>query len=215
MGMELRLEVSLVSLVICELRSHIRSIESMVGVLISFFIQFLCYFSSSSQQGLNEQHIPDRCHGLNSLSTSVDKVAWSRENGGTFKAELLTLLGTTTSSVILNNAIKEVLTALGGLNVLNANVNAFLDDTSADLLINNDTNSAWSHVPDDTSATVIAAVGHTLMDGTIRLDIDEVTNLVSTKIGGEVLGAMRAESASEFGTSSSPETVAVRHCEKL
>jgi hypothetical protein len=44
---------------------------------------------------------------------------------------------------------------------------------------------------------VVELVGHTLLDSSVGLDINDVTNLVGLEVGGKVDGAMFAELARE------------------
>lgn len=61
--------------------------------------------------------------------------------------------------------------------MLNTDVDTLRDDSVAVKLVDNNTNSALGHVPDDTSLTMVELVRHTLVDGTVTLDVDDLTNL--------------------------------------
>jgi hypothetical protein len=67
---------------------------------------------------------------------------------------LLHLLG------VLLNTRQEVLTRAGQADVLDADVNTLLDIAIADLSVEDDTDSGFSNVVDDTSLAVVDLVGH-------------------------------------------------------
>lgn len=75
-------------------------------------------------------------------------------------------------------------------------------------------NSARGDVKDDTSPAVVAAVGHALVNGAIRLNVDVVAHLVGAKVGRNVLGTVATEGASKFRASASAITVRVGHAFK-
>ena len=54
--------------------------------------------------------------------------------------------------------------------------------------------------------------GHTLVDGTVGLDIDVVTILIATHVSGERNDTMFTEVSLKHVTSTSTITVSVRHC---
>jgi len=85
--------------------------------------------------------------------------------------------------VIELHTLKEVITALGVLDVLNAQVNALGDDAIANTLVNNNTNSMWSHIVDNTSFAMVELVWHALVNGRICRNINNVTNFVNLQIG--------------------------------
>jgi hypothetical protein len=67
---------------------------------------------------------------------------------------LLHLLG------VLLNTRQEVLTRAGQADVFDADVNTLLDIAIADLLVEDDTDSGFSNVVNDTSLAVVDLVGH-------------------------------------------------------
>lgn len=110
--------------------------------------------------------------------------------------------------------LQEIVVALARLDVLNADVDALLDVTVTDLLVDDDTQSTRGNVEDDTSLSVIESVGHTLLASRVGLDIHIVTDLVSLHVGGQGDHTMLAKVASEQVASAGTLTKGVRHPDK-
>ncbi len=120
-------------------------------------------------------------------------------------------LGSSLSSIVSLNALKEILTALRVLNVLNAEMNALLDETVANDLVDLNTDSAGGHVPHNAGAAVVQLVRHALVDGTIALDVNVVTQAVRGQIGGHVRETMAPERLAEQISGLGAVTERVRH----
>lgn len=143
-----------------------------------------------------------------------------KEDGGALLLGLALLLG------VGLDADDELLAGAGEADVLDAEVDALLDVAVADLLVDDDTDGGLGHVVDDTSLAVEVLVAergvsecwwcarfgdlfffakapvgedlrHALLDGTVADDIDNVTNLVLTKVGGQGDHALLLEVAGE------------------
>ena len=62
--------------------------------------------------------------------------------------------------------------------MLDANVDPLGDDPVSDLFVDDDSNGTRVDVEDGSSAAVVVLVRHTLVDGSIDNDVDDVSDLV-------------------------------------
>ena len=102
------------------------------------------------------------------------------------------LLGLGLGLLVVSDTVLELLLAAGGLDVLDAHVDALSQDTALDLLVHQHADSGLGDVPHAASAAVVVPVGHTLVDGTVDLDVHEVTQLVGGQVslhGGKAMVA--------------------------
>ena len=60
-------------------------------------------------------------------------------------------------------------------------MDSLLHDPSSHTLVDLNTDGALGDVPDTASLSVVVLVGHTLVDGAIGLDINDVANLEENK----------------------------------
>ena len=74
-------------------------------------------------------------------------------------------------------SLQDFLLALGVSNVLNANMNTLLDDSSINQLVDTHTDGRFCNVEDDSCSSVVSLVGHTLVDRRIGENVDIVTHL--------------------------------------
>lgn len=91
------------------------------------------------------------------------------------------------------HALDDLLLALRGTDVLDAHVDALLEDASVDELVHADSDGGLGHVEDDAGASVVVLVGHALVDGGVGEDVDVVANLHGEKVLGEVGHTMLAK----------------------
>jgi hypothetical protein len=70
--------------------------------------------------------------------------------------------------------------------VLNTDVNSLLDNSVTDLLVDGNTHGTWSNIKDTTGLTMIELMWHTLLDGTITLDVNDISTLVHFHVGGQL-----------------------------
>ena len=63
---------------------------------------------------------------------------------------------------------------------------------------------------------VVELVGHTLVDSTVSLDVDDIANLVGLQVGGKLDGhTMLPEVTGEHVAGASADTIRVRHVESI
>lgn len=74
--------------------------------------------------------------------------------------------------------------------MLDADVDALFDDAAVDHFVDADPDGALGDVENDSSASVVRLVGHTLVNGGIGEDIDIVTDLDVHQVLAEMNGAM-------------------------
>ena len=85
---------------------------------------------------------------------------------------------------VLSDPLLEVILALGVADVLCPDVDPLWSDVVVNSSVDEETDGPWADVPDNTSAAVVESVWHTLMDGTIDMDVDNVTDAVGTELKG-------------------------------
>ena len=79
------------------------------------------------------------------------------------------------------------------------------------LLVDFDTNSSLSNVPDTTSTTMVELVRHTLVDGSINLHIHVITDFEGPEVGREWDNTLLPEPSREQIPGSRPHSVTRRH----
>jgi hypothetical protein len=70
--------------------------------------------------------------------------------------------------------------------MFNSDMKSFSDNSISDLFVNNDTNGSWVNVEDCSGSSVIVFIWHTFVDGTIADYINDISNLISGKILGNM-----------------------------
>lgn len=113
--------------------------------------------------------------------------------------------------VVLTDAVKEASSAGGELEVFDSDMNSLGDDSISDLFVDDDSDGSGVNVEDSTGAAVVVLIGHTLVDGSIDDDVDDISDLVGSQGLRDVNGSMCSESLSEFVSGSSLVSVAVSH----
>mmetsp|Transcript_2985 Transcript_2985/g.4827 ORF Transcript_2985/g.4827 Transcript_2985/m.4827 type:complete len:109 (+) Transcript_2985:593-919(+) len=99
--------------------------------------------------------------------------------------------------------------------MLDANMDTLAEVATTNPLVNFDANGALSDVPNAASLALVPFVGHTLVDGTIDLNINIVTEFVGAEVGGEGNKTVVAETPGEGVPRLGAETVSARHFSNL
>ena len=108
--------------------------------------------------------------------------------------------------------LDEGLTAGGGADVFGADADALAEDAVAVRLVDDDTDTTGSDVPDDTGAAVVVLVGHTSADGGVSDDVDVLTDLEGLEDGGDGGDTVTTELLGEEVAGLALVTVRVSHC---
>jgi len=124
---------------------------------------------------------------------------------GAFLLRLLLQLG-----VLLDSA-DELFSRSGQGDVLDSQVDSLLDVPVLDLLVDDDTDSTFRNVVDDASLSVVNLVWHTLLNSTVRLDINDVSDFVLAQVGGQLDHTLLPELSGERIARSCAETCWMTH----
>jgi len=81
--------------------------------------------------------------------------------------------------------------------VLYTDVDTLLDVSVANDFVYDDTDGVGRDVVDNASATVVVFMGHTLLLGRVRLDVDDISNTIVQEVGGQFHLTMFLESLLE------------------
>lgn len=76
-------------------------------------------------------------------------------------------------------------------------MNPLGNDSVANLLVDLNANGTLSDVPDTASATMVELMGHTLVNGTINLDVNILTDVESTKVSRDRDNTLSPEGSCE------------------
>lgn len=110
-----------------------------------------------------------------------------------------------------NLASKNLLLALGLANVFNTDMNTLLKDTSIDRLVDTNSNGRFGHIEDDSSASVIVFVGHTLVNGGVGENVNVISYLDRHLVLREGRKSMLTELFGKHVPSTSAGSKGVRH----
>lgn len=112
---------------------------------------------------------------------------------------------------VLVDSVDESKSGFGVLDVLNSEVDSLGQDVSSDSLVDDDTDGVLGDVVDSTGFTVVDLMWHTLLDGTVTFDIDDVASFVDVHVGGETWHTLASELLGEHVTGSPSFTMGVGH----
>lgn len=114
---------------------------------------------------------------------------------------------------VLVNTSKEVLSALRVRHVLDPDVDLLGDDPSADALVDHHTDGMLRHVENTSRLTMVVLKGHSALEGTITLHIDDVASLVNFEESRKMLHSVAPEFPREQVAGSATITLCVGHRE--
>lgn len=98
--------------------------------------------------------------------------------------------------------------------MLDSNVNAFAKDPVPNTLVDLNADCALGDIPDATGLSVVKLVWHTLLDGTISDNINNVTELISLGVLAELNCAVASELLLEDVAGGGSVTERVGHLKK-
>jgi len=159
---------------------------------------FITFVADERIYPLDQSLVGNGSNGLGEVVLGRNVTSFTGLDRQSLQDDLDTSLGgfLALASVLLDT-VKELLTALGVLDVLNTDVDALLQVTVANALVDNDTNSRLGDVVHNTGTTVVELVGKTLLDSSVGLDVNDITDLVGLEVGGKRDRTMFAELARE------------------
>ena len=142
-----------------------------------------------------------------------DGRAFTRENWQTLSENDLALRLRLTLLLLHGlHPVEEILTALGGADVLDAQVDALLELFSPDDLVDLHTECALVHGVNNASPAVVVLVGHAPVHGTVALDVHDVSNLVVDEVLlGELMRGLLPEGPGEHVARARAVPERVRH----
>merc|ERR1711973_414578 len=102
-------------------------------------------------------------------------------------------LGFSFLHLILFHTSQEIIPTLGMFDMFNSEVDSFGDDSVSKLFVNNNPNSSSGHVEHSSSFPMVVFVWHSFVNGSISLDINNVTNLVGLQVGRQMFDSSFSE----------------------
>jgi len=112
---------------------------------------------------------------------------------------------------VLLHPIYKPFPALGWLNVFDTNVDPLGNDPLSNPLVHDDTNSMRSDVEDPSSPSMIELERHSLLEGSVPDDVDEVSSFVGSKVGSQRFHSILLESTGEHVPGSPTVSLGVGH----
>lgn len=132
---------------------------------------------------LDGRLVGQRSDGLGDVLLEGDGVGVAGAEGLALEDDGLAVsLGLSAEAGVLLDAAKEVVARARGANVLDADVQALLEVTVLDLLVDDDTDGGLGDVVDNTGLAMHRLVGHALLDRSVHYHVDNITNVVLAEI---------------------------------
>jgi len=128
------------------------------------------------------------------VTRRFQKVSFLWQLGCSLQVDLDTSLGGFGLGLfVVDLALKDFLLALGVTDMFNSDMNTLFDDASIDQLVDTDSDGGLGDIEDNSGASVVSLVGHTLVDGRIGENVYVVTDLDVHHVLGQVNGALLPE----------------------
>jgi len=127
--------------------------------------------------------------------SGADRLSLEVRDGGAV------LLALASGGVVAFHAVQEILTTAGMSDVFCSDADLLLFDPVSYWLGDDDAERAVSHVENASSTTVVVLVGHTGMNGSVGLDIDDIADLVDLEESGDRRHSILTEWTPEHVTS--------------
>lgn len=127
----------------------------------------------------------------------------------------LLLLRLLPEPLVLFDALKEVVPALGVTQVLDTHVDPLGDNASTHPLVHDHSQGMCRHVEHTAGLAVIDFVRHTLLHSTISLDVHDIADLIRLHVRRQGDGSMLAELAREQVPRATSITFRVSHGDVL
>merc|ERR1711928_99775 len=171
--------------------------------------QFIISYSNL----LDDKFICNRFNQLRTIVLCGHKMAFPRCCRVSLAVNLHTTgLGFSFLHLVFFHTAQEIISALGMFDMLNPEVDSFWDDSVSELLVNDSSNSSSCHVEYSSSFAVVVFVWHSFVNGSISLDINNVTNLVGLQISRQMFDPCFSELFREQVPRSSAFTMWIGHC---
>merc|ERR1719219_28191 len=165
---------------------------------------------------LNDKLVWDWSHELLTGFLSLNDVGFSWLGWNSLQDWLVFGFEVSLSSLfVLVDSVDETKSALGVLDVFNSEVDSLGNDVSSASFVYDDPDGVLGDVVYSTSFTVVDFVWHTLLDGTITFDVDDVASFVDVHVGGQAWHTLVSELLGEHVSGTPSFTMSVGHLRML
>merc|ERR1712117_45849 len=188
--------------------------------LIKNFSKSIFYFPKMNKTeqilNLNDKFVWDWSDKLFAGLLSLDNMSFSWLDWDPLQDWLVFVVKVSLSGgFVLVDSVEEAQSRLGVLDVLNSEVDSLGNDVSSDSFVDDDTDGVLGDVVNSTGLTVVDFVWHTLLDGTVAFDVDDVASFVDVHVGGEAWHALVSEGLGEHVSGTPSFTVSVGHLRRM
>merc|ERR1719391_609056 len=116
-------------------------------------------------------------------------------------------------NVVILHTVQEIFSALGMIDVFNTYINPLGKNFALDAFVHNDTYSNLSDIVYTASLSMVAFVGHTFLESSITLQVNNIPNFVCPQVGGKMFHAIFLEVTRELVARAAPYSLGVNHFE--